>query len=117
MHQHQHGPSVGFFSPLGLWAAGSNSLTLLFTLLENKITVTCASVTVTHACVTAAGQTPAACVRRLMLLEQKFNLHVMLNADKEFLAQKSAPHRDFYNVRKVSGVGLTALVFNLFESR
>lgn len=37
-----------------------------------------------------------------MLLEQKFNLHVMLNADKEFLAQKSAPHRDFYNVRKVS---------------
>jgi AMP deaminase len=38
---------------------------------------------------------------RLLLLEQKFNLHVMLNADKEFLAQKSAPHRDFYNVRKV----------------
>lgn len=38
-----------------------------------------------------------------MLLEQKFNLHVMLNADKEFLAQKSAPHRDFYNVRKVRG--------------
>jgi hypothetical protein len=25
----------------------------------------------------------------------------MLNADREFLAQKSAPHRDFYNVRKV----------------
>lgn len=24
-----------------------------------------------------------------------------LPADKEFLAQKSAPHRDFYNVRKV----------------
>lgn len=38
---------------------------------------------------------------RLLLLEQKFNLHVQLNADKEFLAQKSAPHRDFYNVRKV----------------
>ena len=38
---------------------------------------------------------------RLQLLEQKFNLHVMLNADKEFLAQKSAPHRDFYNVRKI----------------
>lgn len=34
-------------------------------------------------------------------LFQKFNLHLMLNADKEFLAQKSAPHRDFYNVRKV----------------
>jgi len=25
----------------------------------------------------------------------------MLNADREFLAQKTAPHRDFYNVRKV----------------
>lgn len=25
----------------------------------------------------------------------------MLNAEREFLAQKSAPHRDFYNVRKV----------------
>lgn len=36
-----------------------------------------------------------------MLLEQKFNLHVMLNTDKEFLSQKAAPHRDFYNVRKV----------------
>lgn len=39
---------------------------------------------------------------RLQLLEQKYNLHVMLNADKEFLAQKSAPHRDFYNVRKAT---------------
>ncbi|MCO5609499.1 hypothetical protein L7F22_063727 [Adiantum nelumboides] len=38
---------------------------------------------------------------RLRLLEQKFSLHLMLNADREFLAQKSAPHRDFYNVRKV----------------
>lgn len=36
-----------------------------------------------------------------MLLEQKFNLHLMLNGDKEFQAQKKAPHRDFYNVRKV----------------
>jgi len=36
-----------------------------------------------------------------VLLEQKFNLHVMLNTDKEFLSQKAAPHRDFYNVRKV----------------
>ncbi|KAK6943472.1 AMP deaminase [Dillenia turbinata] len=32
---------------------------------------------------------------------RKFNIHLMLNADKEFLAQKMAPHRDFYNVRKV----------------
>ena len=46
---------------------------------------------------------------RLQLLEQKYNLHVMLNADKEFLAQKSAPHRDFYNVRKVCVVCALAL--------
>lgn len=32
---------------------------------------------------------------------QKFRVHLLLNADREFLAQKSAPHRDFYNVRKV----------------
>lgn len=49
----------------------------------------------------AVGPVKSYCHHRLMLLEQKFNLHVMLNADKEFLAQKSAPHRDFYNVRKV----------------
>lgn len=32
---------------------------------------------------------------------QKFHLHLLLNADREFCAQKSAPHRDLYNVRKV----------------
>ncbi len=47
------------------------------------------------------GSVRSFCFHRLVLLEQKFNLHVMMNADKEFLAQKSAPHRDFYNVRKV----------------
>ncbi|KAK1284178.1 AMP deaminase [Acorus calamus] len=47
------------------------------------------------------GNIRTLCHHRLVLLEQKFNLHLMLNADKEFLAQKSAPHRDFYNVRKV----------------
>ncbi|KAI4331620.1 hypothetical protein MLD38_029794 [Melastoma candidum] len=51
--------------------------------------------------VIALGNVRTLCHRRLVLLEQKFNLHLMLNADKEFLAQKSAPHRDFYNVRKV----------------
>ena len=51
--------------------------------------------------VSAGGSVRSYCHHRLQLLEQKFNLHVMLNADKEFLAQKSAPHRDFYNVRKV----------------
>lgn len=49
----------------------------------------------------AAGPVKTYCHHRLALLEQKFNLHVMLNADKEYLAQKVAPHRDFYNVRKV----------------
>ncbi|KAG9134139.1 hypothetical protein Leryth_004822 [Lithospermum erythrorhizon] len=65
--------------------------------------------------VIAAGNIRTVCHHRLGLLEQtydleillsqicnqKFNLHLMLNADREFLAQKSAPHRDFYNVRKV----------------
>ena len=51
--------------------------------------------------ISAMGPIKSFCHHRLMLLEQKFNLHVMLNADKEFLAQKTAPHRDFYNVRKV----------------
>ena len=32
---------------------------------------------------------------------QRFHLHLLLNADREFRAQKSAPHRDLYNVRKV----------------
>ncbi|XP_059668010.1 AMP deaminase [Cornus florida] len=51
--------------------------------------------------VIALGNMRTICHHRLGLLEQKFNLHLMLNADREFLAQKSAPHRDFYNVRKV----------------
>ncbi|XP_020553563.1 AMP deaminase isoform X3 [Sesamum indicum] len=51
--------------------------------------------------VIAAGNIRTLCHHRLVLLEQKFKLHLMLNADREFLAQKSAPHRDFYNVRKV----------------
>ena len=51
--------------------------------------------------VAAAGPVKTHAHRRLALLEQKFALHCHLNADKEVLAQKSAPHRDFYNVRKV----------------
>ncbi|KZV19613.1 AMP deaminase [Dorcoceras hygrometricum] len=47
------------------------------------------------------GNIRTLCHHRLVLLEQKFTLHLMLNAENEFLAQKSAPHRDFYNVRKV----------------
>lgn len=37
----------------------------------------------------AGGSVRSFCHHRLVLLEQKFNLHVMLNADKEFLAQKT----------------------------
>ncbi|WCJ22921.1 AMP deaminase [Euphorbia peplus] len=51
--------------------------------------------------VVVAGNIRTLCHHRLNLLEQKFNFHLMLNADREFLAQKSAPHRDFYNVHKV----------------
>lgn len=58
---------------------------------------------VQHICkVAARGPVKTFCYQRLMLLEQKYNLHVMMNAEKEFYCQKLAPHRDFYNVRKVS---------------
>ena len=42
------------------------------------------------------------CFKRMQLLEARFNMHVLLNQDAELRAQKSVPHRDFYNVRKVS---------------
>ncbi|OVA12017.1 Adenosine/AMP deaminase domain [Macleaya cordata] len=51
--------------------------------------------------VLSLGNVRTACHHRLRLLEEKFRLHMLVNADREFLAQKSAPHRDFYNVRKV----------------
>jgi len=38
---------------------------------------------------------------RLAVLEDLFNLHVLLNCRRELRLQKSVPHRDFYNVRKV----------------
>lgn len=34
-------------------------------------------------------------------MSARFNLHVLLNDTRELEAQKSVPHRDFYNVRKV----------------
>lgn len=40
--------------------------------------------------------------KRLMLLEAKFKMYLLLNEEKEFLAIKINPHRDFYNVRKVN---------------
>ncbi|KAK1437776.1 hypothetical protein QVD17_03574 [Tagetes erecta] len=49
----------------------------------------------------SVGNVRSACFHRLRFLEEKFRLHLLVNADSEFLAQKSAPHRDFYNIRKV----------------
>ncbi|KAG2702230.1 hypothetical protein I3760_06G080900 [Carya illinoinensis] len=51
--------------------------------------------------VLSIGNVRSVCHHRLRFLEEKFRLHLLLNADGEFLAQKSAPHRDFYNIRKV----------------
>ncbi|XP_047319879.1 probable AMP deaminase [Impatiens glandulifera] len=51
--------------------------------------------------VMSIGNIRTACHHRLRFLEEKFRLHLLVNADREFLAQKSAPHRDFYNIRKV----------------
>ncbi|KMT07152.1 hypothetical protein BVRB_6g154780 [Beta vulgaris subsp. vulgaris] len=51
--------------------------------------------------VVSSGNVNSACFHRLRFLEEKFRLYLLVNADREFLAQKSAPHRDFYNIRKV----------------
>ena len=49
----------------------------------------------------ADGPAKTFCDRRLRLLEARHNLHLLLNDNAEMQAQKSVPHRDFYNVRKV----------------
>ncbi|GFP91591.1 amp deaminase [Phtheirospermum japonicum] len=51
--------------------------------------------------VMSIGNARSLCHHRLRFLEEKFRLHLLVNADREFVAQKSAPHRDFYNIRKV----------------
>ncbi|KAL3654184.1 hypothetical protein CASFOL_003865 [Castilleja foliolosa] len=51
--------------------------------------------------VMSVGNARSLCHHRLRFLEEKFRLHLLVNADREFVAQKSAPHRDFYNIRKV----------------
>lgn len=48
-----------------------------------------------------SGPVKSLCYKRMQLLEAKFKLHVLLNQEAELSAQKSVPHRDFYNVRKV----------------
>lgn len=47
------------------------------------------------------GPTKSFSFRRLQLLEAKFDIHCMLNAQLELQQQKAAHHRDFYNVRKI----------------
>lgn len=51
--------------------------------------------------VVGAGPVRSLCFKRMQLLEARFNLHVLLNQEAELAAQKSVPHRDFYNIRKV----------------
>ena len=50
---------------------------------------------------TANGPLKSFCYRRLQYLSSKFQLHTLLNESKEMAQQKSVPHRDFYNCRKV----------------
>ncbi|XP_052803791.1 AMP deaminase 2-like isoform X3 [Mya arenaria] len=52
-------------------------------------------------CFIMDGPLKSFCFRRLSYLSGKFQLHVLLNELKESAAQRSVPHRDFYNIRKV----------------
>ncbi|OQV23774.1 AMP deaminase 2 [Hypsibius exemplaris] len=47
------------------------------------------------------GPLKSYCFRQLNYLQNKFHLHCNLNENRETAAQKSIPHRDFYNIRKV----------------
>jgi AMP deaminase len=51
--------------------------------------------------VATAGPAKSISYRRLHVLEARFHLHAVLNESKEVEEQKTVPHRDFYNVRKV----------------
>lgn len=52
-------------------------------------------------CFIMDGPLKSFCFRRLSYLSAKFQLHVLMNELKESAAQKTVPHRDFYNIRKV----------------
>ena len=47
------------------------------------------------------GPTKTLAFRRLRYLQAQFQIYLMLNEQKECEEQKTARHRDFYNVRKV----------------
>jgi len=44
------------------------------------------------------------CNKKLNLLSEKFNMHLLFNREKEFFEQKVNIHRDFYNIRKVDNL-------------
>jgi AMP deaminase len=41
------------------------------------------------------------CHMRIKYLKKKFKMHLMFNNEREMLEQRSVPHRDFYNIRKI----------------
>jgi AMP deaminase len=49
----------------------------------------------------SSGPVKSFCHNRLHILEARYKLHELLNQDIEQIAQKTVPHRDFYNVRKI----------------
>jgi len=51
--------------------------------------------------IVADGPSKTLAFRRLRYLQAQFQTYLMLNEQKESDEQKKAPHRDFYNVRKV----------------
>jgi hypothetical protein len=51
--------------------------------------------------IVASGPVKSFTYRRLQLLEAKFTEHLLNNDYREAEEQKSVPHRDFYNVRKI----------------
>lgn len=54
------------------------------------------------------------CYRRLMLLQERFNMYLILNEGQERLAQIAVPHRDLYNVRKVDVHGKYTIQLHFF---
>lgn len=62
------------------------------------------------------GPAKTFCFRRLMLLEARFNMHMLLNENIELAACKRVASRDFYNVRKVDTVSVQCMLFCFFNS-
>lgn len=60
---------------------------------------------------TSDGPLKSFCYRRLMFLNSKYQLHVLLNEFRESAEQKKVPHRDFYNIRKVKRSEINSLVY------